>query len=88
MAQRGIPKDDPKGWRRTSSFASYIGVGYVSRITLEELNEVQVFCNGWQQWTPSFGRDVRMFPNEQVVKVEDYLPIEPYFREVVTIDLR
>jgi len=88
MAQNGIPKDDQDGWRRTGSFARYIGVGYVSRITLEELNEVQVFCNGWQQWTPSFGGDVRVFPNEQVVKVEDFLPIEQYFREVVTVDLR
>jgi hypothetical protein len=88
MAQNGIPKDDQDGWRRTGSFARYIGVGYVSRITLEELNEVQVFCNGWQQWTPAFGGDVRVFPNEQVVKVEDYLPIEQYFREVVTVDLR
>jgi hypothetical protein len=76
------------GWIRTGSFFLKCGVGYAPLFAQENLQEVAImFGSGeWRLWTSDISEAPVNCPPSGVITLEQ--PIEPWYREVVNIDLR
>jgi hypothetical protein len=88
IAQRQAVVSPRGGWIRTGSFFLKCGVGYAPLFAQENLQEVAImFGSGeWRLWTSDISEAPVNCPPSGVITLEQ--PIEPWYREVVNIDLR
>ncbi|MGQ9789940.1 MAG: fibronectin type III domain-containing protein [Armatimonadota bacterium] len=76
------------GWRRSQSFLLKLGVARTSLFTPEDLEPISLFIppSTWQIWSSGVSAVPEHFPATGVISLEQ--PVNPYYREVVNIDLR
>jgi hypothetical protein len=88
IAQRQAVVSPRGGWIRTGSFFLKCGVGYAPLFAQGNLQEVAImFGSGeWRLWTSDISEAPVNCPPSGVITLEQ--PIEPWYREVVNIDLR
>lgn len=76
------------GWRQSNAFLLKLGVARTPLFTPEDLEPISLFIppSTWQIWSSGVSAVPEHFPTTGVISLEQ--PVNPYYREVVNIDLR